>query len=179
MDFFQEYDSLAPENVRKAKFNKIVNKENSSLSISDREKAFTIIDAYIKADKTPSKPQKPKKQVALKDHPEIKRQAQEQFDTARNRLMAMSYDEYEAQVWKTSPMATRREVKESYNQLHKDDGRSVDISAADEVPTKTQREVNAYLQMENAKTYQEYKDAIKILNPTLTDEQIRRGWDNR
>ncbi|HIP47447.1 MAG TPA: hypothetical protein EYG92_00560 [Lutibacter sp.] len=181
MNFYQKYDEKTTDAAKKDAYNKAIDNLDTQgeATQKDKEDAFKIIDAYIKADKAASKPQKPKKQVALKDHPEIKRQAQAQFDAALKNLMSMSYNEYEEHVWKTSPMATRREVKESYNQLHKDDSRSVSISAADDEPTKTQREVNAYFQMENAKTYKEYRDAIKILNPALTDEQIQRGWGNR
>ena len=50
MDYFKDYDPLAPEPVRKAKFNKIINKENPNLSQADRDKAFKIVDAYIRAD---------------------------------------------------------------------------------------------------------------------------------
>jgi hypothetical protein len=51
MDYFKDYDPLAPESVRKARFNKIVDKENPNLSAADRQRAFKIIDTYIRADK--------------------------------------------------------------------------------------------------------------------------------
>jgi len=76
-------------------------------------------------------------------------------------------------------MASRREIKESYNQLHQNDGNSVSISASDDELTDTQKQVKAFDQMENAKTYQEYKKAINILNPSVTDEEIRKAWNNR
>ncbi len=91
----------------------------------------------------------------------------------------MSYEEYEANIWAANPMVTRREIKESYNNLHKDDRQSVSISAADDELTETQKQVNAFNQMQNATTYQEYRDAVKMLNPALTDEEIRQAWDNR
>lgn len=50
---------------------------------------------------------------------------------------------------------------------------------AQEYHPYTQKKVNAYLQLENAKTYQEYRDAMKILNPALTDEQLQKAWKNR
>jgi len=183
MDFYGKYDKKTSDKEKRDAYEKVVDdtekREGGKLDQKERNDAFNIIDTYIKADQAPSKSKRSKKQVALKDHPEIKRQAQEQFDAALNRLMAMSYNEYETHVWKTSPMATRREVKESYNQLHKEDGRSVSISTADDIPTETQKQVNAFNQMENAKTFEAYRDAFRIINPSLTDKQIRRGWDNR
>lgn len=181
MNFYQKYEEKTSDKDKKQAYDKAIDKLDTegNATQKDKENAFKLIDAYIKADQAPSKPQKPKKQVALKDHPEVKRQAQEQFNAAKNELMNLSYEEYEARIWVIKPMTLRREIKESYNQLHKDDGRSVNISAADNELTKTQKEVNAYLQIENAKTYQEYRDAMKILNPSLTDEQIQSGWKNR
>lgn len=181
MNFYQKYEETTSDTDKKQAYDKAIDKLDTKgeATQKDKEDAFSIIDAYIKADQAPSNPQPKREEVELKEHPEIKRQAQEQFDTALNKLMAMSYNEYEAHIWQANPMATRREVKESYNNLHKDDGRSVSISPADDQPTETQKQVKAYEQLENAKTYEEYKNAIKILNPSLTEEQIRKGWNNR
>ena len=51
ISYFKQYDTLAPESVRKAKFNEIINKENPNLSKEDRNRAYTIVNAYIRADK--------------------------------------------------------------------------------------------------------------------------------
>ena len=181
MNFYQKYEEKTSDKDKKQAYDKVVHKLDTEgeATEKDKEDAFKVIDAYIKADQAPSQPQPKSEEVELKDHPEIKQQAQEQFDTALNHLMAMSYDEYEAHVWQASPMSTRREVKESYNNLHKDDDRSVSISAADDEPTETQRQVNAYNQIENAKTYTEYRDAVKILMPNLSEEEIREAWEKR
>ena len=181
LDFYQKYDEKTTDKDKKEAYNKAVDNLDTQgeATQKDKEDAFKIIDAYIKADKAPSKPQTKSEEVKLEDHPKIKRQAQEQFDAALESLMAMSYEEYEEHIWKISPMATRREVKESYNKLHKEDGKNVSISSADDIPTETQKQVNAFNQMENAKTFEAYRDAFRIINPSLTDEQIRKGWDNR
>ncbi len=181
MNLYEKYEENTSDQDKKQAYDKAVDKLDTKgeATQKDKEDAFSIIDAYIKADQAPSQPQPEREQVELKDHPEIKRQAQEQFDAALAHLMAMSYTEYEAHIWQASPMATRREIKESYNNLHKDDGRQVSISTADDAPTETQRQVNAFNQMENATNYNEYKEALLILNPNLTDKEIRNAWDNR
>ena len=181
MNFYQKYEEKASDKEKKRAYDKAMEKldPQGKATKKDREDAFKVINAYIKADQAPSQPQPKREEVELKEQPEIKRQAQEQFDAALARLKAMSYTEYEAHVWQISPMSTRREVKESYNNLHKDDGRSVSISAADDEPTEKQRQVNAFKQMGNATTYGEYKEALLVLNPNLTDKEIRKGWNNR
>lgn len=181
MNYYQKYEEKTSDKEKKNAYDDAIDKLDTKgeATEKDKEDAFKIIDAYIKADQAPSKPQPKREEVALKDHPEIKRQAQEQFDAALAQLMAMSYTEYEAHIWQTSPMASRREIKESYNNLHKDDGRSIGISAADDAPTETQKQVNAFNQMENATNYSEYKEALLVLNPNLTDKEIRNAWENR
>jgi len=181
MNFYQKYEEKTSDKEKKQAYDKAVDKldPQGEATEKDKEDAFKIIDAYIKADQAPSQPQPKREEVELKKQPEIKRQAQEQFDTALARLKAMSYTEYEAHVWQISPMSTRREVKESYNNLHKDDGRSVSISAADDEPTEKQRQIKAFNQMANATTYGEYKEALLILYPNLTDKEIRNAWNNR
>lgn len=181
LNFYQKYEEKTSDKDKKQAYDKAIDKLDTKgeATEKDKEDAFKLIDAYIKADQAPAKPQKSQKQIALKDNPEIKRQAQEQFNAAKNELINLSYKEYEDRIWVVKPMTLRREIKESYNNLHKDDGRSVSISAADDELTDTQKQVNAYLQLENAKTYREYRDAMKILNPALTDEQLQKAWKNR
>jgi ribosomal protein L23 len=179
MNYFQKYEKKTSQEEKKQAYEKAVDDMDTEGEATQKERddAFKIIDAYIKADQAPAKPQK--KQIALKDQPQIKKQAQDIFDEAKNRLMAMSYEEYESYIWKTNPMATRREVKESFNQLHKDDAKHVQITALDDKPTKTQTQILALQKMENAKTYTEYRDAIKTINPNLSDKDIKNAWKNR
>jgi len=182
INYFQKYEEKTTQEDKKQAYEKAVDDMDTEGEATQKEKddAFKIIDAYIKADQAPSKPQKPqKKQVALKEQPQIKKQAQDIFNEAKNKLMAMSYEEYESHVWKTNPMATRKEVKESFNQLHKDDAKHVQITALDNKPTKTQIQILALQKMENAKTYTEYRDAIKTINPKISDKDIRNAWKNR
>jgi len=144
-----------------------------------KSKSFKVINAYITADKDPIKTEPEKKQKAIEDSPEVKRQAQEYFNAAKNNLLGMSYAEYEKNIWVSKPMATRKEIKESYNQIHKNDGKSVSISASDGQLTDTQKQVNAFFKWENAKTYEEFKEALKILNPNASEEEIKKAWDNK
>lgn len=91
----------------------------------------------------------------------------------------MSYPEYEAYLEKSNPSLTKREIKESYYQIHTNDGRAVSISSSDDILTDEQKKVQAFEQLENANTYEEYKEAIQILNPSVSEEEIRNAWKNR
>lgn len=180
-DYYEKYDKSTSEKEKKDALDKAIDDMAGKGNVSEKDKsdAFKIIDAYINADKAPTQKKPEKKQIAIEDSPEVKEKAQEYFNAAKNNLLSMSYAEYEKNIWVTNPMASRREIKESYNQLHQNDGKSVSISASDDELTKTQKQVNAFNQMEKATTYEEYKEAFLILNSRLTDEEIRKAWKNR
>ncbi len=178
MNYYQKYEENTSDKDKKKAFDKAVDDmSEGEATQNDKDKAFKLIDAYIKADNTPVQPHSAGRKVKLEDQPEIKRQAQQQFNTAKNELLNLSYKEFEARIWIIKPMASKREIKESYNQLHKNDGRSVSITAADDELTKTQIQVNALNQMEAAKTYEEYSNAIKILMPNASEKDMRKAWE--
>lgn len=178
MNYYQKYEENTSDKDKKKAFDKAVDDmSEGEATQNDKDKAFKLIDAYIKADNAPAQPHPAKKEVKLEDHPEVKKQAQQQFNTAKNELLNLSYKEFEARIWIIKPMASKREIKESYNQLHKNDGRSVSITAADDELTKTQKQVNAFNQMEAAKTYEEYSNAIKTLMPNASEKDMRKAWE--
>jgi len=181
MNFYEKYEEKTTDKDKKQAYDKAIDKLDNKGEATEKDKndAFQIIDAYIKADKAPSNPQPKREEVTLENNPEIKQQAQAQFDSALATLKGMSYEEYETYIWKIQPMATRKEVKESYNDLHEDDGKSVKISSADNEDTEVQKQVRALELMEKATTYKEYSAAIRVINPSLKDDEIRKAWDNR
>lgn len=181
LDYYQKYEKNTSKKDKKNALDKAIDDLAGKGNVSEKDKsdAFKVIDAYITADKTPTKHKPEKKQITIKDSPEVKRQAQDYFNAAKNSLLAMPYSEYEKNIWVENPMASRREIKESYNKLHENDGKSVSISANDNDLTDTQKQVNAYFTLENAKTYEEFKKAIKVLNPKASDEDIKKAWNNR
>lgn len=178
MNYYQKYDENSSDNDKKKAFDKAVDDMSEGTATQkDKNDAFKLIDAYIKANNASGQPQQPAgKEVQLKDYQEIQRQAQQQLNTAKNELLGMSFEEYEAKIRIINPMASGHEIKESYNQLHKNDGRSVRITAADDELTKTQKQVNAFNQMETAKTYEEYRNAVKILMPDAAEKDIQKAW---
>lgn len=180
-EYYQKYEQNTSKKDKKIALDKAIDDMagKGNVSENDKSKSFKVIDAYIRADKAPSEHKPEKKQHAIEDSPEVKQQAQEFYNAAKNNLLTMSYAEYENNIWVANPMASRREIKESYNQIHKNDGKSVSISASDNELTDTQKQVNAYFKMENAKTYEEYKEAIKMLDPSASDEAIKKAWNNR
>jgi hypothetical protein len=93
--------------------------------------------------------------------------------------MKMPYSEYEDYIEALNPMLTKREIKESYNEIHKDDGHAVAITTADDILTEDQIKINAFLQLESATTYKEFKEAFLILDPDLTEEEMRMAWENK
>ncbi len=180
-EYYEKYDENTSKKEKKDALDKAIDDMAGKGTVSEKDKAdsFKVIDAYIEADKAPSQNKPTNKQIAIKDTPEVQEKAQEYFDAAKNHLLSMSYAEYEKSIWAANPMVSRREIKESYNKLHQNDGKIVSISVADNQDTETQKQVKAFNQMQNAKTYQEYKEAINILNPSVSDEEIRKAWENR
>ena len=180
-EYYEKYDGDTSKKEKKNALDKAIDDMAGEGNVSEKDKsdAFKVIDAYIDADESPTQNKPEKTQINFEDRPEVQEKAQEYFDGAKNHLLSMSYTEYEKSIWAANPMLSRREIKESYNQLHKNDGRAVPITASDDELTDTQKQVNAFNQMQNAKTYQEYKEAINILNPSVSDKEIRKAWENR
>jgi len=185
MDYFKDYDPLAPEPVRKAKFNKIINKENPNLSQADRDKAFKIVDAYIRADQGLD----PGIRISDEDKQFIKNMfadAQKQKEEGMqammgevNRIQNMSYSDYKDFVTQNGQLPVKEiDVKKAYNQMHKTDGKAVAITAEDKQKSKQLTIVEAYdiLQKPNKHSYNEFKAAMKLLKPDISDEDIQKIW---
>ncbi len=185
IDFYESYDDNSSESVKKAKYDDAINEiSNGTASEQDKEDAYLIIDAYIKADKgleentNPQGEEEESFEDIINNTEEVKN-AEAHVEQQITNLMQMSYSEFESYIEASNPMLTKREIKESYNEIHKNDGRAITISAADDILTEDQIKVNAFLQLESASTYEEFKQAIQILNPDVTEAEIRKAWDNK
>lgn len=180
INFYDSYEDGSSESSKEAKYNEAVDDMSEGTATQqDKNDAFKLIDAYIKADNAPTQSRPEREQTTIDNSSEVQEKAQEYVNEAENHLLSMSYTEYENYIFTSNSMASRREIKESYNKLHQNDGKSVSISASDDELTDTQKQVKAFEQLENATTYEEYKEAINVLNPSVSDEEIRKAWDDR
>ncbi len=185
MDYFKGYDPLAPEATRKARFNKVVDKENPNLSQADRERAFKIVDAYIRADKgldTEYKISDKDKQLIkemLDDAEKQKQKGMQAMMGEVNRIQNMSYEDYKNFVTQNGQLPLKEaEIKKAYNQMHKNDGKAVSITPVDAQKSKQLNQMEAIdiLREPNKHTFGEFKAAMKLLKPEMSDEDIQKNW---
>ena len=185
IDYFDEYDPLAPEAVRKAKFNKVVNKENPNLSKANREKAFKIVDAYIRADKgldpgiRISDQDKQMIQNMLNDARQQKDKGMQAMIGEVNRIQNMSYSEYKNFVTQNGQVPLKEiDIKKAYNQMHKNDGKAVAITEQDKQKAKQLTIVEAVdiIQNPDKHSYNEFKAAMKLIQPNVSDKDIQKTW---
>ncbi len=185
MDYFKEYDPLAPEPVRKVKFNKIVDKQNSHLSQADREKAFKIVDAYIRADKglnTDYKISEKDKQLISNLFASAEKQKEQGMQAMMSevaRYKNMSYSEFKNFITRNGQIPVKEaDIKNTYNQMHKTDSKSVTVTAQDKQKTKQLTIIEAVdiLQNPNKYNYTEFKAAMKLVQLNVSDEDIQKAW---
>ena len=181
IDYFDEYNPLAPEAVRKAKFNKVVNKENPNLSKADREKVFKIVDAYIRADKgldsgiRISDQDKQMIQNMLNDTRQQKDKGMQAMIGKVARYKSMSYSEFKNFITQNGQLSAKEaDIKKAYNQMHKNDGKALTITAQDKQKAKQLTIIEAadILQNPNKHSYNEFKAAMKLLKPDISDKDI-------
>ena len=177
-DYYETYEKNTSEKEKKDALNKFIDDTDATITDKEREDVFKVVDFYINADQDNS--DKPIDiNVDVNEALEIEKQAEEHFNDAKNQLMNMSYPEYSEFIKKASPLYTEKEIKESYNALHKNDEKHVNIVAGDNEKTKEMKQVDAFLILENPKNYQEFRSAILFLKPDAKEDEIRKAWDNR
>jgi len=186
-DYSKEYDPLAPISVRKARFNDIVNKENPALSKSDRDKAFSIVDAYIRADKglpiETKISEKDKKEIEnmLAEANRKKEVGMNALKGEVNRYKKMSYSEYKTFITQNGQIALpEKEIRKAYNNLHKDDGKQVSVNGNYKKTTvQNQMEAIDILRHPEKHTYSEFQSAFLFLKPDTPETEIRKAWENK
>ena len=182
MDYFKDYDPLAPESVRKARFNKIVDKENPNLSAADRQRAFKIVDTYIRADKgypvDYQIPEKDKKELEkmLNDAEQKKASGMDAMQGEVGRIKNMSYGEYKAYVTQNGEIPLpESDIQKAYNALHKNDGKQVPVSPQSTQPMNYVQAIDI-LRNPKKHTYSEFSAAMHFIKPEVTEAEIKEAW---
>lgn len=179
INYYESYEDGSTPAQQQAKFDKAFEEmTGGKASSKDYNDAFKIVDAYIKSDRNPSVNTQNQRSTndLIKKTDEYK-QAEKTINQGFNNLMSMSYPEFENTVLKMQPNKGRREVKETYNKMHKNDGKHVAITAADDELTPQQQMLWAVKVIENPENYEEFVKAAKILDPKVTDEKLRKAWE--
>jgi hypothetical protein len=180
IEYYQTYENGNSELYKREKFDKAMDEMTRGGATSgDKDLAFKIVDAYIKADRNPSATASEmagESPNAIQSTEQYKKAVQA-INQAQNRLKNMSYAGFEKTSMQLNPTAGHRAIKEAYNKLHSGDGKQVAITAADDQQTPQQQMMWAVKAIENPKSYEEFAKAAKILNPKVTDEKLRKGWE--
>jgi hypothetical protein len=181
IEYYESYDDGSTESQRRAKHDNAIEELTRGAATSkDKNDAYKIIDAYIKADRDPgtnnSSQQQGSTEDAIKQTDEYKK-AEKAINNGMNNLMNMSYPEFEATVIKLQPKSSRREIKETYNKMHAGDGKKVTITAADDEMTKEQQILWAIETIENPRNYEEFVKAARILDPKISETKLKQGWE--
>lgn len=95
------------------------------------------------------------------------------------RMQNMTFEEFEVFA-NRSPYAgkfTRAELKKDYNKHHQNDGKAVKIYPEDYEQPEMMKRMKAIDAMETAQTYEEFRNYLKIANPDLKEEDIRKLWN--
>jgi hypothetical protein len=183
MIYFKSYETLPSEVERKAKFNDIIDKENPSLSKTDRERAFKIVDSYIRADKGElldfnlSDADKATIQNIISEAQQKEAMGMQGMQTEVNRIQNMTYSEYKAFVTQNGQIPLNEsDIQKAYNKLHENDGKQIKVS-------KDQPQHMNYVQamdiLRNPKNYNEFSKAMRFINPSISEEDIEQAWQNR
>ena len=180
MDFYDSYEDGSPESLKKAKYNDAVDEiSDGTATEPDKKEAYKIIDAYIKGDKaleTEDHHQDTSEdfddKIAQTDEAQ---QAQEHINQQETMLMEMSYTEFEAYLLESNPALGKKEIKEAYNKMHKDDGQQVPITEEDNEMTPEQEQIWAIEILQDPKNCADFRKAIKILKPEITENEIQEA----
>ncbi len=180
IEYYKSYEDGSSESQRRAKHDNAIEELTRGAATSkDKNDAYKIIDAYIKADRDPgtnTNQQQGSLDDAIKQTDEYN-EAEKAINNGMNDLMNMSYAEFEAIVLKLQPNSSRREIKETYNKMHASDGKKVAITAADDEMTKEQQMLWAVETINKPASYEEFVKAAKILDPKISEEKLRKGWE--
>lgn len=185
MDFYDSYDDGSPESLKKAKYNDAVDEiSGGTATQSDKDAAYKLINAYIKGDKEleNNKPQQNTNGQSFNDAIENSQEVQEALkfvEQQKTILTQMSYSEFENYILKANPAANKKEIKTAFNEIHQNDGKQVAITPADEKMSETEKQLWAMDVLQNPKNYEELRKACKILNPNMSDTEIRKAWDKK
>jgi hypothetical protein len=186
MQFYDQYDNGAPESLKKAKFNEYVDEVNPALSKADRKKAYTIVNAYIMADKGQSlnlnisDEKAAESEKMLQSATDKQQQGLEATYQKVAEIKQMSYSEYRDYVTQNGQVyMDENQIRKAYNEMHKDDGKQVSTAVIDTGDNEKLSQIKAIDVLRNPKSYKEFRQAILTLKPNMPEEEIRKAWQNK
>lgn len=180
INYYESYEDGSSASQQRAKFDKAFEEmTKGTASSKDYNDAFKIVDAYIKTDRNPSVNSGTTQGSSddfIKQSDEYKH-AEKSINHGYNKLMNMSYTDFEKTVLQLQPNSGRREIKETYNKMHVKDGKQIAITAADDELTPQQQMLWAIETIENPKDYDEFVKAAKIFDPKVSESKLKQGWE--
>ncbi len=180
--FYAEYDGhLGPEPVRKAKFNDYIDCTDPDMPPAERDRAFRLVDAYIRGDGSGllTEDKKRQLQATLQDlQKQFRRdsaRAMKAIDGQMAHLRSMSYAEYASYLREMYPLMDDRQIALSYNRLHQADGKKVTVPAK---RTGAMNPDQALKIVEHPERYDfaRYFKAYLLLDPAADREEVRQFW---
>ncbi len=179
--YFETYESESSDMEKRQKFMEAFNQAtNGTASQEELDQAFSIIDAYIKADQKPEDANSNQQDVSFDEafkQTEQYKESQNALQEILFRFSNMSYSEFEGMVSQIRPDLSKREIKEAYNQIHQGTDKMVSITADDDEMTSQQQMMWAMETINNPTNFEEFSKAMKILNPKISDEIIGQAWN--
>ncbi len=180
MEFYDSYDNGSSETFKKEKYNDAVDEiSNGTASQKDKNDAYQIIDTYIKGDKAigqnGTQQESDDMNKAIEQTDEV-RKAQELVNQNKTMLMQMSYSEFESYIQQMNPVAGTREIKQAFNEMHKNDGRQISITSTDNEMNAAQQQMWAFETIQDPENYEDFHKAYKILKTDATEAEIRETW---
>ena len=181
IEYYDTYENGNSQLFKKEKFDQAMDEiTRGGLTSKDKADAFKIVDAYINADRNPETGKASQVEgtadQAIKNTEQFK-QAEKAIGNGITNLMNMPYAEFETTVVKFQPNASKQQIKETYNKMHKNDGKKVPITAADNETTPQQQMMWAVKTIENPKNFEEFVKAAKILDPKASEAKLRQKWE--
>lgn len=201
INYYDSYENGSPESLKKAKYNDAVDEMSGGTATQkDKNDAYKIIDAYIKADTKKSTDtggdsndtdadsdqdsgidlgiNQQEMEDMANDAQQQAEQGQQFAEEAVNNLMNMSYAEYESYILVMNPLLCRKDIQKSYNQMHQNDGKHVSVDPNCE-ESKMQKQMKAIDILNHPKehTYSQYRSAILFLSPNTSESEIRAAWN--
>ncbi len=184
ISFDEQFDNGAPESLKKAKFNEFVNQLYPEMSTEDREKAYKVVNWYIKASKaqktsinTNADWQK-QMEAMINEADDKKEQGMQALNVQIQKLKNMSYSEYKSYVTNNGEIyLPENEIQQAYNQMHKNDGKQVPVTPVDKTKITNPIQAIEIIEHPEKHTYNEFKSAMRFLSPDISDEEIKHTWD--
>lgn len=201
MKFYDSYEDGSPESSKKAKYNDAIDEMSGGTATQkDKDDAYQIIDAYIKADTKKSTDtgddsndtdadsdqdsgidlgiDQEEMEDRANDAQQQAEQGQQFAEEAVNNLMNMSYAAYESYILVMNPLLCRKDIQESYNQMHQNDGKHVAVDPnCEESEVQQQMKALDILNHPKEHTYSQYRSAVWYLSPNTPESEIRAAWN--